>query len=1059
MPYHLLFSDYSFIEQLIAGLEQHYKNLWEGTPSVQIILPTNRLIPAVQQAILVHLAQQTSFLPHFFTLPQWIEDSAAIMSTEANNGNKENSTTINTPLSRLGERLHAAHFLRTHYPSPLSATGALSLANQLIHLWDQLPSDLSTLKDWLHTNASHHALSLLDDSKESDPLRSEQNILRLAIEDWPIALKNDTGAEPFAYQRRQHIQNLISYYRALKTNHLAKPIIIAGLIPDDPLIYELFDTLSSFNNAHILLPPCDPALITSTDIINETHPIALITRHISLKNRQEAARNPWGQRLSLNAASPPLLCEVMNVLFAKDMNNHGFEHLAIPEKSELHKSLNDPTILCIECTDHHHEASVTCALISQVLDHHPNASIAVLSDDRRFKRMLTDRLTAHNIDVDDSEGIGLDETAPMTAIIQLLRWSANPNEPNLLFSWLQHPLLPCGLTAGLSAHYSHQLEYWLRTHPPANYHITTIRESLLSLHNDSDAASADHSPYQHEGFRQWFNPLHDELERYLYHINQYQVHIKDAAWFDALLELIEILAKLPTADDCGLTSTLESSHTDNFTHISMDSYSKHPVTEQKPQSPHALWSHYTGQAVHDFMIELKPLLRSYWPAIEPHELADWIRLTASPTRLRLPTTSKRSIALLPIAEGRFMPFHTVIMPNWHEGIWPPIANILPFIPLPLIQHEKSINPFSNQSLRAYDAYWQLQQPQRALLRCKRDGDGPTSPSRWWIYLMGLRHYANLPLMRSDEKAYATYALNPLASSRQNPCTHSYQPSSLAHSRAPSPPLTARPTYFSPSRIELLLNNPYDFYCQIILQLPELYPLAWRRDAAHFGLLLHRCLDQYTKYDQSHFFSQSLPNRYLSYQQITKQVISNTPLDPAIRALWTPRLQRIAYHMAHYHSDLYQSHSTETSYMSEYKTKSILKHPSLHYAYHLHGRIDHLIEDPQHPALLQKERSIRDFKTTKAPKIIGFKSKKPQLPILAWILQQQDPTDEHCQWHYYYVQFARTYRIPQLNQVTPKNGHNLEYIKKIEQDIIMLLHYYEDESHGYAIEPPELPFHS
>lgn len=223
---------------------------------------------------------------------------------------------------------------------------------------------------------------------------------------------------------------------------------------------------------------------------------------------------------------------------------------------------------------------------------------------------------------------------------------------------------------------------------------------------------------------------------------------------------------------------------------------------------------------------------SDWRAGDYGEIFD--QLIADIAVRRYASTHPR-VAILGPLEARLQSADVVILGGLNEGVWPRDAAMDGFLSRGMRRSIGLPSPERRIGLSAHDFAQLCAAPDVMLTRSKKAGGKPATPSRWVVRLKNILKGAGAlsSVDRSDEYA----ALSAHLDSAQ-----------LTTGEAPSPrpPLAARPTYFSVTRVESLLRDPYAVYAKSILRLNPLDRFGEPIDNRHVGILFHNVFERYAR---------------------------------------------------------------------------------------------------------------------------------------------------------------------------------------------------------------------
>lgn len=192
------------------------------------------------------------------------------------------------------------------------------------------------------------------------------------------------------------------------------------------------------------------------------------------------------------------------------------------------------------------------------------------------------------------------------------------------------------------------------------------------------------------------------------------------------------------------------------------------------------------------------------------------------------------LSILGPLEARLQSADVMILGGLNEGVWPRDAGFDPFLSRPMREAIRLPSPERRVGLAAHDFAQLAAAPEVMMTRTTRAAGKPTKPSRWIIRLRNILKGAGV-LETVDVSA---------ASDRL--ATMLDQPAAVMRISAPCPrpPVAARPTRFSVTRIEKLLRDPYAIYANKVLRLKKLDALGETFGARHLGNLLHAMLEAY-----------------------------------------------------------------------------------------------------------------------------------------------------------------------------------------------------------------------
>ena len=227
----------------------------------------------------------------------------------------------------------------------------------------------------------------------------------------------------------------------------------------------------------------------------------------------------------------------------------------------------------------------------------------------------------------------------------------------------------------------------------------------------------------------------------------------------------------------------------------------------------------------------------------------------------------------------------------NEGIWPQRADTGAWINRPMRAQLGLEAPERLIGLAAHDVTQGLGTGDVILTRAERADGQPTVPSRWWLRLENL--VGGLTQTDADGKrtprrissgpwlAMARELDRPVRDARQ------------IERPAPTPPVEARPTRLSVTRINDLFRDPYAIYAGHVLGLSVLDDLDADAGARERGDMIHKILELFSRRHPPTDEHPMPANAYAKLVAIANEVFEGMDSRPAIQAIWYPRFLEVA----------------------------------------------------------------------------------------------------------------------------------------------------------------------
>ncbi|MBD3677420.1 MAG: double-strand break repair protein AddB [Rhodobacteraceae bacterium] len=455
---------------------------------------------------------------------------------------------------------------------------------------------------------------------------------------------------------------------------------------------------------------------------------------------------------------------------------------------------------------------------------------ALITPDRTLTRQVGAALERWGITPDDSAGRPLHLTAPGRLLLHIAEMAGRPLDGADLLTLLKHPLVNTGGTdRGPHLLWSRELELELRRNGPA--------------FPDGDALAAWASKHE-DGRDGW------------------------AAWVGGIVTHISAIGSAPLED---LVST----------HLA--------IAEALAAGPTAggsgeLWQKEPGQKARAAIDEL---LREA-PNGGEMSVADYANLLKTQLQAREVREVVEAHPLVLIRgtlEARVPETDLVILGGLNEGVWPSLPAPDPWLNRRMRKNAGLRVPERQIGLSAHDFQQAAAAPDVVLSRAVRDAEAETVPSRWINRVVNLLSGLEsgepaLEAMRSRGEGWvdlATELDRPRITLPRAP-----RPS-------PAPPVAARPSQLSITRIQTLIRDPYAIYAGEVLRLKRLDPLTRSPDAPLRGIVVHEVLEKFLDAGIAPDGADA-KDRLL---EMADEVLATHAPWAAARLMWRAKLERVA----------------------------------------------------------------------------------------------------------------------------------------------------------------------
>lgn len=227
-------------------------------------------------------------------------------------------------------------------------------------------------------------------------------------------------------------------------------------------------------------------------------------------------------------------------------------------------------------------------------------------------------------------------------------------------------------------------------------------------------------------------------------------------------------------------------------------------------------------------------------------------------------------------EARLVSADLVVLGGLNEGVWPGEAREDPWLSRPM-RAKLGLPPLERQiGLAAHDFAQAFAGASVVLSRGRKGESGPAIASRWLVRLDAL--------LGADSRWRS--ALDPdFPAWAATLAGHGQTPSPIAKPE-PRPPVAARPTRLSVTRIETLVRDPYAIYASKILRLDPLEDIDADIDALARGKLYHAAMESFAKA----LPGELPPDAHDRLREIGRAAFAALAPRPGVRAYWWPRFE-------------------------------------------------------------------------------------------------------------------------------------------------------------------------
>jgi len=802
-----------FVDTLAAGIAARLGDDPLSLAAATVLLPTRRACRSLREAFLRRSGGRPMLLPRFSPLGDIDADALSLTAEEL--PGLAGALDLPEKIDGLKRQLLLAEAV-------LKAPGFAATLPQAV----RLGADLGRLIDQVQTERlKFNSLNRLVPDDYAAHWQDTLKFLTIITEFWPGILDERGLIDPAAHRNAV----LETQARVWERQPPDGPVIAAGSTGSIPATADLLAVVAGMPNGALVLPGLDQDCDDETweairhDEAHPQHGLALLLGKLELDRRSV---RPWNDAGDPRAARARLIGEAMRPA-------------ATTESWRALEGLDDTALAGLMRIDAPHpeeEANAIALLMRHTLET-PEKTAALVTPDRALARRVAMALKRWGVEVDDSAGRPLADTAAGTYLRLTAELAARRAHPLDLLALAKHPLAAGGQAPADFRTDARALERAVLRGPRPAEGFDGLVQALKAAEDERFP-----HPEQRDYLIDWVERL-GTLARPFLEAMAGTAPLKDLV--DAHVRFAEALARTP--DEWGDAR---------------------------------LWRHDDGEAAAALIDELRRAADGFVDVPGPEYPALFEALMAG-RAVRPRFGLHPRLAILGPLEARLQHYDRMILGGLNEGTWPPEPAADPWMSRPMRKAFGLPSPERLIGLSAHDFAQACGAPEVVLTRAERVEGTPTVPSRWLLrletVLKALRLEGRIDLEGEPWLAWARSLDEPDA----------VQPVAPPE---PRPPVSARPRRLSVTRVETWMRDPYAIYARSILRLNKLDPIAADPGAAERGQFIHQALDAFVKRHPN-----LLPENAVADLLDLGRRSFGPLLDthPDVRAFWWPRFERIA----------------------------------------------------------------------------------------------------------------------------------------------------------------------
>ncbi|MEA2755395.1 MAG: ATP-dependent helicase/nuclease subunit [Aliidongia sp.] len=393
-----------FLDTLVAGIYARQGRDPLALAEITLLLPTRRACRAARDAFLRTAAGAPMLLPRL----------AALGDIDADELELQAPLDLPPAIPALRRQLLLAQLIGRWGRGRILPGQAVALADELGRLLDQAHAEavpFDQLERLVPAELAAHWQVTVD-------------FLRIVTEYWPAMLEAE-GAVDAADRRNRVIAAQVDAWRAQPPGI----VIAAGFAGAGPEAARLLTLISLLPQGFVVLPGVDTAAdeaLWPAILEDPTHPQHGLAQLLARMGVSHDALRPWAGE----AAGRAVLAREM--MRPASVSQHWRALPVLPEVAVdgLHR---------LDLPGAQEEATAVALLLRQVLET-PEATGMLVTPDRGLARRVAAELRRWNIEIDDSAGVPLNQTAPGTLLRLIAEAAAERLAPVPLLALLKHPL-------------------------------------------------------------------------------------------------------------------------------------------------------------------------------------------------------------------------------------------------------------------------------------------------------------------------------------------------------------------------------------------------------------------------------------------------------------------------------------------------------------------------------------------------------------------------------------------------------------------------------------------
>ncbi|BDW90762.1 double-strand break repair protein AddB [Thalassospira tepidiphila] len=803
-------------------------------PDYVLMVPNRRSAKVMRDAFLRQSQGAVTLLPTIRPLGEADEDELAIYGA----GGEQAALDLPPAIPDLQRKLLLTQLIMgrpDHRGEKPTADQAARLAGELARFLDQVQTE----------NCAFDDLKGLVPEEFAEHWQLTLEFLQILTIHWPGILAAQDVSDR-AMRRNALIAAQIDLW---EENPPETPVLIVGSTGPFPALRDLMAAVLRMPQGRVVLPGLmaglsheDWAAIAD----DAAHPQHLLGKTLGHIGRHADSVLPWPALDPENDATIERRRLAREALRPAKTTHH-WRHI-----TGFSPDVMDG-VLRVDCSGAREEATTIALMMREALEH-PEKTCALVTPDRGLARRVATELRRWEVEIDDSAGIPLHDTAPAIYLRLVVRAVQEEFAPVPLLELLKHPLSAAGLSPESFRVLTRLLEKEVLRGARPGPGLDGLQTALDGWCEDTvarlSASGADSAIGRIERIRDDHARLSELVER-----------------IKACLDPIDDL----TGDKTHAPVHLLRSHVTAAEAL---------AASDTQTGADRLWRGEAGEALADFVHELLNALTDFAP-MPGNRYSAFLDALMADRAVRPRYGKHPRLFIWGTVEAQMQKADLTILGGLNEGVWPPEAGADPWMSRPMRRNFGLPAPEYRVGQSAHDFQQLFCSPDVVMTRALRIEGTPTVPSRWLLRIENILRKSRVSMEKPDAaewRALADLIDEPALSMR------------IKIGRpAPKPPVSARPDRLSVTQIETWMRDPYAIYARHILGLRKLDGIDEDPGAADYGNLIHDALDQFIARHPENL----PPDGEHELLIIGREVFKPLAARPGLWAFWWPRFERIA----------------------------------------------------------------------------------------------------------------------------------------------------------------------